>query len=120
MTESMYLKPNVITEPLINGWYAWSYLLSPHHLAMCTANKQLKMMESFIKAPLIHLNAVKNPALIGGPFMGHPAESADEDNQLIVHKLLESNKLIAACREKGITADRPYCKMELELELVPA
>ena len=94
MTESIYLKPNVITEPLINGWYAWSYLLSPHHLAMCTANKQLKIMESFIKAPLIHQNAVKNPALIGGPFMDHPTESADEVTQLIEHTRHQYQHLI--------------------------
>ena len=35
-------------------------------------------------------------------------------------QLMESNKFIMVCREKGITSDRPYCKMELELELVPA
>ena len=81
----MNLKPNVITEPLINDWYVWSYLFSPHHLAMCTANKQLKIMESFIKAPLIQQNVVKNPALIGGTFIDHPAESANELNQLIEH-----------------------------------
>ena len=24
-----YLKPNAIAEPLINQWYAWSYLIPP-------------------------------------------------------------------------------------------
>ena len=25
----VYLKPNVIFEPLVNRWYAWPYIISP-------------------------------------------------------------------------------------------
>src|SRR5438045_4908995 len=37
-TQLCYLKQNVIVEPLINQWYAWSYLIAPAPAAMLIAN----------------------------------------------------------------------------------
>ena len=34
MSEKMYLKPNVVMEPLVDNWYAWSHLISPATAAM--------------------------------------------------------------------------------------
>ena len=64
-----YLKHNVYLEPLINQWYAWGLLIAPHSLAMVINNLHLKIMQSYIKSPQMHANAVKNPKMIGGPFM---------------------------------------------------
>lgn len=64
-----YLKQNVQVEPLFNQWYAWPLLISPHTAAMNIANLHLKIMKSYVAAPQIHANAVKNPALLGGPFI---------------------------------------------------
>ncbi|MEO0934013.1 MAG: hypothetical protein AAFY21_09715, partial [Cyanobacteria bacterium J06641_2] len=32
--DKVFLKPNAIAEPLINQWYAWSYLVPPATAAM--------------------------------------------------------------------------------------
>ena len=42
--EKVYLKPNVIVEPLFNGWYAWTNLIAPATSAMYIANLLVKLM----------------------------------------------------------------------------
>ena len=71
MSRPLYLKPNVIAEPLFNQWYAWSYLIPPATAARYIANSHLKIMESFLADPQAHVSALKNPAMIGGPFMNY-------------------------------------------------
>ncbi|WP_414526548.1 thioester reductase domain-containing protein [Nodularia chucula] len=71
MNQLMYLKPNVIVEPLFNQWYAWSYLISPATAAMYIANSHIPIMQSFLAAPQVHQDTLKNPAMIGGPFINH-------------------------------------------------
>jgi L-ascorbate metabolism protein UlaG (beta-lactamase superfamily) len=66
---TVYLKPNVVIEPLFNRWYAWSHLISPATAAMNITGRHLKIMNSYIQAPQIHAAAVKNPKMLGGPFM---------------------------------------------------
>ena len=53
MTEKVFLKPNLLFEPLFNQWYAWSYLISPDTAAMFVANLHLKIMQSFVNAPAV-------------------------------------------------------------------
>lgn len=73
----MYLKPNAVIEPLIDRWYAWSHLISPATAAMNIVGRHLKIMNSFIQAPQIHAAAVKNPKMLGGPFMDIPPEHVE-------------------------------------------
>ncbi|MCG8416665.1 MAG: MBL fold metallo-hydrolase [Proteobacteria bacterium] len=83
MSEShYYLKPNVLLEPLFAGWYAWPHLISPATAAMNVLHRHLTIMDSFIQAPHIHAAAVKNPRMLGGPFMDHPEDRVDEVAQL--------------------------------------
>src|SRR5258707_6954638 len=77
-----YLKPNVIFEPLIDKWYAWSHLISPATAAMNIVGRHLTIMESFLLAPNIHAEAVLNPKMRGGPFMDLPVDRVDEVKQL--------------------------------------
>lgn len=65
----MYLKPNVVFEPLVDRWYAWSHLISPATAAMNITGRHLSIMESYLLAPGIHAEAVRNPKMLGGPFM---------------------------------------------------
>jgi L-ascorbate metabolism protein UlaG (beta-lactamase superfamily) len=65
----VYLKPNVVIEPLFDKWYAWSHLISPATAAMNITGRHLEIMGSYIMAPQIHAEAVKNPKMRGGPFM---------------------------------------------------
>lgn len=78
----VYLKPNVVIEPLIDGWYAWAHLVSPATAAMNITGRHLRIMNSFIQAPQIHEAAVKNPKLKGGPFMDIAPSRVSQVKQL--------------------------------------
>ena len=65
--DKVYLKQNVLMQPLFNQWYAWSNLVSPVTAPMYIANLHLKVMQSFVSTPQVHMSAVKNPAMLGGP-----------------------------------------------------
>lgn len=69
----VYLRQNVQVEPLFNQWYAWTYLISPATAPMYIANQHLKVMQSFIASPDIHVAALKNPDMLGGPFINYDA-----------------------------------------------
>jgi len=76
--EGHYLKPNVVIEPLIDRWYAWSHLVSPATAAMNIQGRHLKIIDSYLQAPQIHAAAVKNPKMLGGPFMDIPVDKKSE------------------------------------------
>jgi L-ascorbate metabolism protein UlaG (beta-lactamase superfamily) len=69
MTDLLYLRPNVVVEPLVHHWYAWSHLISPATAARNATDRHLRIMNSFIQSPAAHLAAVKNPKMLGGPFI---------------------------------------------------
>ena len=54
----------------------------------------LKSWSRLLK-PFNFITTIKNPALIGGPFMDHPTESTDEVTQLIEHARHQTS---TACR----------------------
>ena len=69
--EFLYLRPDVQAEPLFDYWYAWSYLIPPATAARYVTERHLKIMSSYINAPRVHASAVKNPKLMGGPFIDY-------------------------------------------------
>ncbi len=83
--EKLYLKPNVVFEPLIDRWYAWAHLVSPATAAMNVFSKHLSVMESYIMAPGIHAEAVRNPKMRGGPFMDFSSDRVKEITALAAH-----------------------------------
>src|SRR5437764_11353174 len=82
-TERLYLRRNVVVEPLVDQWYAWPHLIPPVTTAMNVANRHTKIMESFIRDPRVHANAVKNPAMMGGPFIDHDPAKVDDVKALL-------------------------------------
>jgi len=74
----MYLRPNVQVEPLFDQWYAWSHLIPPATAARNLTERHMKIMDSYLNAPQIHANAVKNPKLLGGPFIDLGGKRLDE------------------------------------------
>jgi L-ascorbate metabolism protein UlaG (beta-lactamase superfamily) len=78
-----YLKPTIIAEPLIWGWYAWSYLIPPTTAGCYLSDRYLKIMQSYVQAPQIHAQAINNPELLGGPFIDLNGEKVDEIKKLI-------------------------------------
>lgn len=76
--EQLYLRPNIQVEPLIDGWYAWPHLISPATAARNITERHMKIMDSYINMPLVHANAVKNPKMLGGPFIDYEGKRVDE------------------------------------------
>ena len=89
-----YLRANVMIEPLFNQWYAWPLLIAPPTAAMNIANLHLTIMKSYVSAPQIHANAVKNPALLGGPFIDYNGGRVSEISALIARTTKEQAHLI--------------------------
>lgn len=90
-SNEMFLKPNVVIEPLFDNWYAWSHLLSPATAAMNIVDRHMSIMESYLSAPDIHAQAVLNPKMLGGPFMDFKGGRIEE-----VRSLLESTRVTQA------------------------
>ena len=91
---SVYLKPNVLVEPLFNQWYAWSALIAPATAAMYVTNSHLKIMQSFVANPQMHVAALKNPAMRGGPFINYDAGKVPEIKALLEKTLREQSHLV--------------------------
>jgi L-ascorbate metabolism protein UlaG (beta-lactamase superfamily) len=92
--EKVYLKQNVLIEPLFNQWYAWSYLLAPATAAMYIANSHVKIMQSFIAAPQTHIAALKNPAMMGGPFITYDESKVPQIKALLERTLKEQKHML--------------------------
>lgn len=86
-----YLRPDVQSEPLINGWYAWCHLVAPATAAFNIVERHLKAMASYVQAPALHAAAVRDPAMRGGPFLDLGAGRVEE-----VRALLELTRRRAA------------------------
>jgi len=78
----LYLRPNIQVEPLFDYWYAWSHLIAPATAARNLTERHFKIMDSYINAPQIHANAVKNPKLLGGPFIDYDRNRVDDIRRL--------------------------------------
>lgn len=89
-----YLKPNVVFEPLVDNWYAWSHLVSPATAAMNIVGRHLTIMESYLAAPSIHAEAVLNPKMRGGPFMDFGGGRVEEVRALQQNTLTKHDTLI--------------------------
>jgi L-ascorbate metabolism protein UlaG (beta-lactamase superfamily) len=80
--EEFFLRSNVQVEPLFGQWYAWPYLIPPATAARNVAERHLKIMDSYISAPTLHANAVKNPKMRGGPFIDYGGRRVEEIRDL--------------------------------------
>ncbi len=92
--KKVYLKSNVVLEPLIDRWYAWSHLVSPATAALNIIGRHIPLMESYISAPDIHAQAVKNPKMLGGPFMDLGGVRVEEVDELRKNTLQKRELLI--------------------------
>jgi L-ascorbate metabolism protein UlaG (beta-lactamase superfamily) len=78
----VYVKPNVVLEPLYQQWYAWPHLISPATAAMNVLNRHLRIMDSYVKSPSMHERFARDPKMLGSPFMA-TAASRVEDVRLL-------------------------------------
>ncbi len=91
-SDLVYIASDVAIEPLIDNWYAWAHLVSPATAAMNIKNRHLSIMESYIQNPMIHAAAIKNPKMLGGPFIDYGGKRVEE-----IKKMKEQTE--AACEE---------------------
>ncbi|HEX5127410.1 MAG TPA: hypothetical protein VFW00_11770, partial [Rhodocyclaceae bacterium] len=118
-----YLKPNIKFEPLVAKWYAWPHLLAPAPAALNLQRRYKDILKTYLKAPQVHAAAVKNPALMGGPFIDLPVEHAGKIQQLLAEMETEHADMlgladaIAACqtmlrsRAKGGSLEGLYAEV---------
>lgn len=122
-TDLQYFKQNVQVEPLVDNWYAWSHLIAPATAARNITERHLKIMDSYISAPHVHANAVKNPKMAGGPFIDYDGKRVDEiralrdrTKQKLSH-LLDLSRAIAeldtmlASKAKGFSLQPLYASV---------
>lgn len=96
--KKMYLKPNVVIEPLVDQWYAWAHLISPATAAMNIVERHMKIMDSYLMAPNLHAEAVLNPQMRGGPFMDFGGGRLDEVNALMQKTQQDRAHMIQMCK----------------------
>ena len=89
-----YLKPNIMAEPLVDGWYAWAHLIPPATAARNLTERHLRIMESYIESPESHESAVRNPVLRGGPYMDFDRNRVAEVTRLRDQTLEQSSHLV--------------------------
>jgi L-ascorbate metabolism protein UlaG (beta-lactamase superfamily) len=94
-SDSLYLKQNVLVEPLFNQWYAWPQLISPATAAMYIANLHIKIMQSFVATPQAHIAALKNPAMRGGPFINYGLDQVNAMKALLERTVKEQAQMLA-------------------------
>jgi L-ascorbate metabolism protein UlaG (beta-lactamase superfamily) len=92
--ENFYLRQNIQFEPLVDQWYAWPHLIPPATSARNLTERHLKIMDSYISFPELHASAVKNPKLLGGPFIDYGEQRVEEIRQLRDTTITEQAKLI--------------------------
>ena len=80
--DEVYVVANLAVETLVEGWYAWSHLISPATAALNIKNRHLKIIDSYIQNPRIHAAAVKTPKMLGGPFIDYDGKRVDEIQEL--------------------------------------
>lgn len=90
-----YLKPTIKAEALIWNWYAWSYLIPPITAGCNIAERHLRIMQSYVQNPLIHEQAVKDPKMLGGPFVDLGGKKVEEIKELIVETRKDCSELIS-------------------------
>jgi len=122
--DALYLRPNIQVEPLFDLWYAWSHLIPPATAARNLTERHFKIMDSYINAPQVHANAVKNPKLLGGPFVDYGGKRVDEIKRLreqtkqMRPHLIELSEAIAALDEMLRTQAKGFSLQPL-YKLVP-
>jgi len=95
MTDKIvYLKPNLVIEPLIAGWYAWSHIISPATASLNITKRHLEIMNSYVESPELHITATKNPKMLGGPFIDYKEPRVQEVAGLIEETLTKQADMV--------------------------
>jgi L-ascorbate metabolism protein UlaG (beta-lactamase superfamily) len=89
-----YLKSTIKAEPLVWQWYAWPHLIPPINAGCNIVERHLRIMQSYVQNPQIHSQAIKDPKLLGGPFVDLDGQKVDEIKDLINQTKKDCEQLI--------------------------
>ncbi|HZI06548.1 MAG TPA: MBL fold metallo-hydrolase, partial [Archangium sp.] len=90
----VFLRPDVMLEPLVNQWFAVHTLVPPVSAAMMVVNKQLRIMKSFVDYPQGHAQALKTPGMAGGSFLNVDPGRVSEVRELLEKTQRENPEFI--------------------------
>ena len=90
----VFLRPDVMLEPLVNQWFAVHTLVPPVSAAMMVVNKQLRIMKSFVDYPQGHAQALKTPGMAGGSFLNVDPGRVSEVRELLERTQRENPEFI--------------------------
>jgi len=93
------LHPATVAEALVNKWVAWSNTVPPVAGSLHLKNFQLKLLESYLKDPKVHLDACKNPKYRAGPFVDIPIERMQEVADLLAFTQTAQRKSLELATE---------------------
>ena len=94
LTDAVYLKPDAKMELLMFRWFAWPHLISPTQHALNIAFRHLPLMQSFVSNPKIHIAALQDPMMLGGPFVDLPEHAVPLVKELLERTRDEGAQLI--------------------------
>ncbi|MFW6012100.1 MAG: MBL fold metallo-hydrolase [bacterium] len=77
-----FLRTDTAMEPMVNQWYAHPFLLAPATAARTLATSQISIMDSYVRSPKMHADALKNRLMAGGPFINYGGRRVDEIERL--------------------------------------
>jgi L-ascorbate metabolism protein UlaG (beta-lactamase superfamily) len=98
MNEPLYLKDSVRIEPLFNRWHAWVLMLPPVTAALNLLERCMKIMQSYVNSPALHVAAVQNPAMRGGPFINLDGGRVEDVRRLIAETQDRNQKVLELAR----------------------
>lgn len=77
------LSGSTVAEPLVNSWYAWSYLISPVPASLHLMQHQMPTLRSYLEDPESHVRLARDPEFAGGPFCEIAPSRAAEVRELL-------------------------------------
>lgn len=124
-----YLREDVYVEPLINGWYAWPYLVAPFTYACYMTKTHLRLMKSFVNNFELHQLGLADSTLNGGGSLVDcderhlqgirdlidKFETTDRDFLELQNALVELSELLAK-HPKGYSLEPLYAKVPEQLK----
>jgi L-ascorbate metabolism protein UlaG (beta-lactamase superfamily) len=93
--EQVFLRPNVIVEPLVDNFFAWLHTVAPVQAAMNLAYLHVPLLESYVQSPPVHVAASVNPELRGGFFVNVPERRVGEVRELLERIKAERKEMLA-------------------------
>jgi len=122
-SEQLFLKPNVVIEPLVDGWYAWTHLISPATAALNMVKRHIEIIDSYLQNPAAHQQAVADPKMRGGPFMDLSGDRSEEirllkaktlekrANLFVLAKAIKDLRDMLAAHARGYSLEPLYDKV---------